>query len=80
MFFFYHKKKENKSYSYRNIITKNLIKYNKSKEEFSSNIIQQLIFHKKSHFTSIFIEYLIWDDYQEFLFKFFNFIYFNKLI
>ena len=27
------------------------------------------MFHKKSHFTAIFTEYLIWDDPQEFLFE-----------
>ena len=53
------------------IINKNLSKYNKSKEEFSKCIIKNLIFHKKSHFISIFTEYLIWDDNQEFLFELF---------
>lgn len=27
------------------------------------------MFHKKTHLTSIFTEYLIWDDNQEFLFE-----------
>ena len=54
------------------IISKNLVKYNKSKEQISQNIIKQLIFHKKSHLTSVFIEYLIWDDFQEFLFKYYS--------
>ena len=54
------------------IISKNLCKYNKSKAQLSQNIIKQLIFHKKSHLTSLFIEYLIWDDFQEFLFKYYS--------
>ena len=54
------KKKKNPE----NIIIKNLLKYNKTKEEQSRNIVEKLIFHKKSHFTSTFIEYLIWDDIQ----------------
>jgi len=66
------KEKQMDYYLCKKIILKNLSKYNKSKEELSYNLIQQLIFHKKSHFTSIFIEYLIWDDYQEFLMKFFD--------
>lgn len=65
---------------YNKIITKNLSKYNKSKEELSQNIIKQLIFHKKSHFTSIFIEYLILDDYQEFLSRFFRIKNFSRII
>ena len=31
-----------------NIIIKNLLKYNKTKEEQSQNIIKKLIFHKRS--------------------------------
>ena len=75
MSFLFQKKKKNKKYEYylcQKIILKNLSKYNKSKEELSYNIIQQLIFHKKTHFTSTFIEYLIWDDYQEFLSEIFD--------
>jgi hypothetical protein len=52
-------------------INKNLSKYNKTIEEYSKEIIKNLIFHKKSHFTSIFTEYLIWDDNQEFLYELF---------
>ena len=66
------KEKKNDYYLCQKIILKNLSKYNKSKEELSYNIIQQLIFHKKTHFTSTFIEYLIWDDYQEFLSEIFD--------
>ena len=66
-----------------NIIIKNLLKYNKTKEEQSQNIIKKLIFHKKSHFTSTFIEYLIWDDFQEFFDKYYSYKYipkkFNKI-
>ena len=52
-------------------INKNLSKYNKTIEEYSKCIIKNLIFHKKSHFTSIFTEYLILDDNQEFLYELF---------
>lgn len=52
-------------------INKNLSKYNKTREEYSKYLIKNLIFHKKSHFTSIFTEYLIWDDNQEFLYELF---------
>ena len=48
---------------------RNLSKYNKSQEKIYQNKIKNLMFHKKSHFTSIFTEYLIWDDHQEFLFE-----------
>ena len=75
-----YKKKSNKNCLYKKIIQKNLIKYNKSKEEINYNKIQILIFHKKSHFTSLFIEYLIWDDFQEFLSQFFNKKIFVKFI
>ena len=61
-----------------NIIIKNLLKYNKTKEEQSQNIIKKLIFHKRSHFTSIFIEYLIWDDFQEFFNKYYSYKYIQK--
>ena len=62
------------------IISKNLLKYNKTKEQLSQNVIKKLIFHKKSHFTSLFIEYLIWDDFQEFLTKYYKHKYFLKKI
>ena len=67
--------------NYKKIISKNLLKYNKTKEQLSQNIIKKLIFHKKSHYTSLFIEYLIWDDLQEFLTKYYtNKICYKKLI
>ena len=50
------------------IVYKNLSKYNKTPEKIFQNKIKNLMFHKKSHFTAIFTEYLIWDDNQEFLF------------
>ena len=53
------------------IIYKNLSKYNKTQEKIYQNKIKNLMFHKKSHFTAIFTEYLIWDDNQEFLFELF---------
>ena len=62
-------------YKKEKIIHKNLIKYNQSQEKLSQYKIKNLIFHKKSHYTSIFIEYLIYDDNQEFLFEFYPFNY-----
>jgi len=53
------------------IIYKNLIKYNQTQEKLCQYKIKNLMFHKKSHYTSIFIEYLIYDDNQEFLFELF---------
>ena len=50
------------------LMYRNLSKYNKSQEKIYQNKIKNLMFHKKSHFTAIFTEYLIWDDHQEFLF------------
>ena len=70
------KKKKNPE----NIIIKNLLKYNKTKEEQSQNIIKKLIFHKRSHFTSTFIEYLIWDDIQEFFDKYYSYEYITIII
>ena len=51
------------------LLYRNLSKYNKSQEKICQNKIKNLMFHKKSHFTAIFTEYLIWDDHQEFLFE-----------
>ena len=51
------------------VIKINLIKYNSSSKYQNLIKIKNLIFHKKTHFTSVFTEYLIWDDKQEFLFK-----------
>jgi len=56
-------------YKKEKIIYKNLIKYNQSQEKLYQYKIKNLMFHKKSHYTSVFIEYLIYDDYQEFLFE-----------
>ena len=42
-------------------------KYSLSIEEYCKSKITSLIFHKRSHYTTIFIEYLISDDIQEFL-------------
>ena len=67
--------------NYIKIISKNLLKYNKTKEQLSQNIIKKLIFHKKSHYTSLFIEYLIWDDFQEFLTRYYtNKSFYKKII
>ena len=74
----YRNNKQEKNYI--KIISKNLLKYNKTKEQLSQNVIKKLIFHKKSHFTSLFIEYLIWDDFQEFLTKYYKHKYFLKKI
>ena len=57
------------TYKKEKIIYKNLIKYNQSQEKLCQYKIKNLMFHKKSHYTSVFIEYLIYDDYQEFLFE-----------
>ena len=54
------------------VIYKNLRKYNKTQEKIYQNKIKNLMFHKKSHFTAIFTEYLIWDDKQEFLFELYS--------
>ena len=53
----------------QDIIKKNLSKYNKSKEDYCRYRINNLIFHRKSHYTSIFVEYLLWDDNLEFIYK-----------
>ena len=63
-----------------NIVNHNLSKYNKQKEKYYIYKIRNLMFHKKSHFTSIFTEYLIWDDNQEFLFDFYPYKYSHKNI
>ena len=54
------------------VIKINLIKYNSSSKYQNLIKIKNLIFHKKTHFTSVFTEYLIWDDKQEFLFKLYS--------
>ena len=64
--------KSNNHFTNYKIIFKNLSKYNKSKVEFDKYIVKCLMFHKKTHLTSIFTEYLIWDDNQEFLFELLN--------
>ena len=70
----------NKVINNLNIINHNLSKYNKQKEKYYIYKIRNLMFHKKSHFTSIFTEYLIWDDNQEFLFDFYPYKYSHKNI
>ena len=57
------------------IINKNLKRYNRTLEKIYQIKIKNLMFHKKSHFTAIFTEYLIWDDFQEFLFELYPKIY-----
>ena len=59
----------NKNIDIGNIIKHNLSKYNNTKEKYYIYKIRNLMFNKRSHFTSIFTEYLIWDDIQEFLFE-----------
>ena len=59
----------NNNIDIRNIINHNLSKYNKTEEKYILYKIRNLMFNKRSHFTSIFIEYLIWNDIQEFLFE-----------
>ena len=49
------------------IINNNLKKYNESIKEYYKTKAKNLMFHKKTHFTAIFTEYLIMDDNQEFL-------------
>ena len=44
-----------------------LKKYSVSTQEYSKSRITSLMFHKRSRYTTIFIEYLISDDIQEFL-------------
>ena len=70
----------NNNIDIRNIINHNLSKYNNLKEKYYLYKIRNLMFHKKSHFTSIFIEYLIWDDNQEFLFELYSYKYSHKNI
>lgn len=62
-------KKREKIINKEDIIFNNLKKYNKTLIKIYQNKIKNLMFHKKSHFTAIFTEYLIWDDFQEFLFE-----------
>ena len=59
----------------KEIINKNLTRYNRTLEKIYQIKIKNLMFHKKSHFTAIFTEYLIWDDFQEFLFELYPTIY-----
>ena len=54
------------------VIKINLLKYNASSKGQNLIKIKNLIFHKKTHFTSVFTEYLIWDDTQEFLFELYS--------
>ena len=51
------------------VIKNNLLKHDSTPQIHNLIKIQNLIFHKITHFTSIFTEYLIYDDKQEFLFK-----------
>ena len=70
----------NKNINIGNIINHNLSKYNNPKEKYYLYKISNLMFHKKSHFTCIFIEYLIWDDIQEFLFELYSYKYSQRNI
>ena len=54
------------------LINKNLQKYNSSPEEKNLMIIDDLIYSKETHFTSLFKDYLISDYNEEFLRGYFN--------
>ena len=56
----------------KNIITKNLIKYNSSPKIKNIMIINDLIFAKSNKITSIFKDYLIINYNEEFLKRFYN--------
>ena len=47
-------------------------KYSISSQEYYKLKVTSLMFHKRSHYTTIFIEYLISDDLQEFLTEYYT--------
>ena len=56
----------------KNIINQRLCKYNIDINKFYVLIINYLIYNKPLHFVSLFKDYLIYDDNNEFLNEFYN--------
>ena len=54
------------------IITKNLQKYSANAKKYNTNIINSIIFDKRSHIVAVFKNYLLWDETAEFLKRYYK--------
>ena len=55
----------------KKIINKNLVKYNFDNSSFNSLIIKSIIFDQKTHLVTEFKNFLLWDEFSEFLKRFY---------
>ena len=57
----------------KKILSKLSIKYNSSDQTYNINVINNIIYNEKSHIVATFKDYLIIDDYSEFLKRYYKF-------
>ena len=57
----------------KKILSKLCIKYNSSDQTYNINVINNIIYNEKSHIVATFKDYLIIDDYSEFLKRYYKF-------
>jgi hypothetical protein len=58
----------------KKILSKLHIKYNSSDQTYNINVINNIIYNEKSHIVATFKDYLIIDDYSEFLKRYYKYI------
>ena len=57
---------------YPKIISKNLSKYQTTREKYNISIIHSIVFDQKNHLVAEFKNYLLWDETSEFLKRFYK--------
>ena len=63
--------KSNIFIKYKNLIIKNLKKYNVNNTFYNIKIINDIIYDEKKHIVSVFKNYLLWDETSDFLKRFY---------
>ena len=63
--------KSNIYIKYKNLIIKNLKKYNVNRTFYNIKIINDIIYDEKKHIVSVFKNYLLWDETSDFLKRFY---------
>ena len=58
--------------NFKHIINSNLQKYNIFQEKYNKMKINTIIYNKKIHYVSKFKDFLIWNDFSEFLTTYYN--------
>ena len=66
------KKKSLVLQKYPKIISKNLSKYQTTREKYNISIIHSIVFDQKNHLVAEFKNYLLWDETSEFLKRFYK--------